>query len=412
MPRRTHEPTCPACGAEPDRILVLPQETISCPACGLQTSAYEWQTHADAFDTGCPRSSVIREESSSGEIRWIIPASGNAGFSITFWSLWCASSISLAAFLAFKAFPEYGVASLLFLLSFPIPVLVIGLVFLYLAVIRHHAQHGIALTKDRLEIRRDVLGWQKHMAFPRSRIRQISRIPTRKYAGREHETIEIRAGKQRVRFGEHLSPEEREEFANEMRLQVFGPPVPAPDGPRHSARLPERFSFLITHRMLHNLPFAFVSIIFGSIFLTLVLRYMKPDAVTSGGEEFFILRAMEWGMCMMGNVMRIVFIVVSSALITGGLWLLIHSLHQHLRQTAVEVAPTLVTVRKLDRSGRTLKSKEYPRLESSVFRTSLQSITGGVTLKRLELLDGAESTTIVSHIRAEDAEEIIRSMAG
>ena len=412
MPRRTHRSTCPACGAEPDRIVVLPQEIISCPGCGLQTSAHEWQTHADGSDTGCPRSSVIREESSNGDLRWIIPAAGNAGVSMTFWSLWCVASIALAVFLATKAFPEYGVASLLFLLSFPIPVLVIGLVFLYLAVVGHHAQHGIALTKDMLEIRRDVLGWQKRLAFPRSRIRHISRIPTRKNADREHETIEIRAGKQRVRFGEHLSPEEREEFVNEMRLQVFGPPVPAPDGPRHSARLPEHFSFLITHRMLHNLPFAFVSIIFGSIFLAVILRYMKPEAVTPGGEEFFILRAMEWGMSMVGNVMRIVLIVVSSAWIAGGLWLLIHSLHQHLRQTAVEVAPALVTVRKLSRSGRTLGSKEYPRKESSEIRTSLQSITGGVTLKRLELLDGANSTTIVSDIRAEDAEEILRSLPG
>jgi uncharacterized membrane protein len=411
MSRHNNRPTCPACGAELDRIVVLPQEIITCPACGLETSAHEWATHGLKSVTGFTSSSVIRSESSNGEIRWSIPAAGNAGVSISFWSCWCVIALVLAVFIGIKTIPEYGFFALLLQLSFPLPVLIVGLVFLQQLVARSFAKHTITLTKDALVIRREVLGRLKHSAFPRSRIRHIFRIPTRRSASHKHEAIEIRAGKQRVSFGEYLSPEEREKLVDEMRLRVFGPPVALPDAPLLSARLPDHFTFLITHRMLHNLPFAFAAMVFGSLFLIVFLRFMKPEVYACGGEEMLFFEVLGRLGSILDHVMRIVFIVISFASIAGGLWLLIHSLYKHLRQTAVETTTRLVIVRKLDRSGRTLASKPYPRNESTEMRTSLKSITGGVTLKRLELVDGNVSTIIVSDIRAEDAEEIMRRLA-
>lgn len=411
MPRRNHRPTCPACGAEPDRIVTLPQEIITCPGCGLETSAHEWSTHGLETVSGFARSSVIRSESSDGEIRWNIPAAGNAGFSISFWSCWCIAALVLALFIGIKTIPEYGVAALLLQLSFPVPVLAVGLVFLYLAMVRHHALHMITLTKDTLAIRRDVLGKQKHSAFPRSRIRHIIRIPTGRSANRNHEAIEIRAGKQHVRFGEHLSPEERKKLVDEMRLRVFGPPAPVADALSRTVPLPGEFSLVIKHQMLHYLPFACAAVITGALFMWVVLRFMSFGHSLGAAADPMFFRAIEWVATMTGNLMRVVFFLIAFVMISGGLWMLIHSLRTHLRQTSLEGTPSQIIVRNLNKRGRSLGERTFQRNESTVIRTSIQTITGGVTLKRLELFDGDVSTTIVSDIRAEDAEEIMRRLA-
>lgn len=410
MSRRPHCPTCPACGADPNRIVVEPHEMVVCPGCGLEASAHEWQTHAAAFNPEDLRSLVTFGEQANKNFHWEIQAGENAGLSMTFWSLWCASSLILAVFIEWKTFHDYGLASLLLQLSLPIPVLILGITFLHQAFARHHAKHEILLTEDTLEIRRHVLNRRKLWSFPRSRITSISRFPTRKNAGPDFEAIEIRAGKDQIRFGEHLSAGERRRLVEQMRRQVFGAPVISHDAPLRSARLPNDFSFLITHRLLHNLPFAFVIMLFGMLFLTVIVRFMKPEAVTPGGEDFFLLRAMECLMTWVGQVMRIVLIIFSLACITGGLWLLIHSLYHHLRQTVVEVTSSLVTVRQLSRGGRMLRRNEYQRNEFSIIQASTQSITGGVTLKRLQILDGETARTIVSNVRAEDAEEILRAL--
>ena len=391
--------------------MVLPQEIITCPGCGIMTSAHEWRTHGDASTTEIERISVVRGQSFGGDFHWRIPAAHNAGFAMRFWGLWCVAALALTGFAGFKTFPEYGAASLLLLLSFPIPVLIVGGIFLYQAVVRHHAEYGITLAKDTLEIRRNLLGRTMLTVFPRPRIRHICRIPTGKGADRQHEAIEIRAGKQRVQFGEHLSPEEREKLVDEMRLRVFGPPAPAPGAVLSTVPIPGSFSFLIRHRMLHYLPFACVAIITGAIFMVVVLRFMSFEhSMGQAGEPVFF-RVIEWVATMAGNVMRVLFLLIALGMISGGLWMWIHALRKHLRQTVLEGDAGRIIVRMLDKRGRQTGEKTYPRHESDTIRTSLQSMTGGVTLKRIELLHGDDSTTLVSCVRSEDADAIMKQLA-
>ena len=220
---------------------------------------------------------------------------------MTFWGLWCVASIALTAFVGFKSIPEYGVASLLLLLSFPIPLMVVGIVFLYQAVLRHHAEYWITLAGDTLEIRRSLPGRTKIMVFPRTGIRHICRIPTAKHADRNHEAIEIRCGKHRVRFGEHLDPEGRSKLVDEMRLRVFGPPMLVAEAAPSSVPIPDNFSFLITHRMLHELPFASAAMVTGALFMVVVLRFMSFEhSMNSAGEPVFF-RAIEWAATMAGH---------------------------------------------------------------------------------------------------------------
>lgn len=410
MVRRNHRPTCPACGAEPDRIEALQQEIITCRGCGLQTSAHEWSTHGQNPVANFTRATVVRSESSNGEIRWNIPAAGNAGVATGFWSLWCVAMAVFTAYVLERMAPVYGWLSLT-MAALPIAAFAIGIIFLSQSLIRHYAQHTITLTKDTLVIRRDVLGRHNHTTFPRSRIKHIIRIPTSRSATRNHEAIEIRAGKQRVGFGGHLSPEEREKLVDELRLRVFGPPEPVADALPSTVRLPGKFSFLITHRMLHYLPFAIAAIMMGTLFMGVVLRFTSFEHCMDNIRDPMFFRVIEWVFAMLDNLMTAVFFLIALGMISGGIWMLIHSLRTHLRQTLLEGTPKQIFVRRLSKHGRTLSEKTYQTNESTAVRTSLQSITGGVTMKRLELVEGDDSTTIVSDIRAEDAEEIMRRLA-
>lgn len=411
MARRMHRTTCPACGTEPDRMVVIPQEIIRCPGCGLETSFHEWQTHAGDSLQGTGRVSVVRETSANGDIHWAIPAGRNAGVSMTFWGLWCVLSLGLMAFVVIKCFPQYGITSLLLLLSFPIPFLVIGIIFLHLSVVRHHEEYRITLTKDTLESRRNLLGRLKLRIFPRSRIRSISRITTSKSGSTRSEAVEIRAGKDRIQLGEHLSPEERQTLVDEMRLLVFGPPVTVPSAVPSTVAIPGSFSFLVRHRMLHYLPFASVSILMGAFFMAAVIRFWSHEPHSSQPDELLFFRVIEWVATLTGNVMRGVFMLIALGMISGGLWMWIHALRKHLRQTVLEGNAGRIIVRMLDKRGRQTGEKTYPRHESDTIRTSIQSMTGGVTLKRIELLRGDDSTPLVSDVRSEDAEAIMNTLS-
>lgn len=411
MLRRTHRMTCPACGAEPDRIVLIPQEIISCPGCGLETSAHEWQTHGAVPEAATGRISVAGGASSCGDFHWRIPAAGNAGLAMGFWGLWCVAAFALSGFVGFRTFPDHGAGSLLLLLSFPLPLLVIGAVFLLQAIVRHHAEHEVLLTEDTLEIRRNLLGRVKLTVFPRPGIRHICRMAAGKGADRKHEVIEIRAGKQRVRFGGHLSPEERDKLVLEMRLRVFGTPVPVPGAVPGPVPLPGAFSFLILHRKLHELPFACAAMAMGALFMVVVLRFMSFEFGMGPPGEPMFFRVIEGVANTVGSVMRGVILLIALAMIGGGLWLWIHSLRIHLRQTSLEGNASQLIVRRFDKRGRPIREKTYPRDASTSIRTSMQSITGGVTLKRIELLQGEEATTLISDVRSEEAEAILKSLS-
>ncbi len=222
---RMPEVTCPKCGHRfqwfgEKELTTFGQLTGSknCPSCG-QTISPEQIQHSSL-----PQSSTARPPDTKIEVQPIsqteriynIPRSGKSGGLLFFTILWNLISWTLAgAFLMglFQDRPHPPLMIYLFVGIFP----AIGVVIAYAALRQKYATHLLYLGPDRVRLRRELFRYVKDRELPTREITGVQQVVFYTQNYKPIHGIEILAGKQKLRFGSMLTPEEKGWLCHEIR---------------------------------------------------------------------------------------------------------------------------------------------------------------------------------------------------
>jgi hypothetical protein len=314
----------------------------------------------------------------------------------------------LGSWIFWRLFPDFGWVSLLCMLALPFPMLAFGLVVLGLSAEKQFAIYQIELDVQFLKWQRNLLGWKTGCKVPRHSIRHISLIRLGRPADETKEGVEIRAGKKRFRFGASLSTQERAGLVHEMRHSVFGEPV-VREAPLSMVALPPRFSFRVTYRMLHELPFACAAVALGSLFLFVAIRFMRFETLKLESREPLFFRLLEWIFSIIGNVGFIAVTLIALAILGGGVALIVRAIRKNGREISVDGDESVIVVREF-RKGHAGAERVFQRCEVTGLRASIHSQTGGILSKRIELLMGDASETIAAPVHSDEADAILAEL--
>ncbi len=144
----------------------------------------------------------------------------------------------------------------------------------------------------------------------------------------------------------------------------------------------------------------------GCLFLWVIIRFMPYETFTTIQDEPVILRMMEWGFTMLSYVFRVVFFLIGGSMMVGGIAMIIRVFRHHGEVTQFQGNSTTVTIRRL-RAGRVLKEKSFPRQSVTDLRSSISSITDGITTKRIQLVIGDKAETVANSIIADKADAMV-----
>lgn len=316
--------------------------------------------------------------------------------------------MALGAFLLSKTVEDYGWFSLLIAIPFPLAMLIFGLIPLSTALVNRYARHMVELDEEKLVFHRYLLGIKTRIILPRPAIRHITRIRLQRHSDKR-EGIEIQGGKHKLRFGNTLTPAERAWLVADLREQVFGTPETFQAVRSMTDSLPARFSFRVTHRLTHYLPFACALIVIAVLFLFVVLRFMDIKKPGLDPDDPLFISILEWLFTMLGNVMRLIFLIISLGMLGGGFTMILNVFRKHGCTTLVEGDESIITVRRQER-GRVLSERVHQRREVTGMRAVIHTHTGGVSCKRIELLTQGKPITVAAPVLADEADAIVANI--
>lgn len=418
--------SCPDCRAKASTIPTSADDLITCVSCGTKALPLEWTRSPFAGETVetpaiLPSSSrITRETGLSGSVSWNVPASGKSGGLMIFAILWCsitaiASSGFLLAILSSGGESRGDSSGWM-----PIPFFgvfwFVGLGMFYAAFRNKYARHRISVSSDTVTLRRELFGRAKERSLPVGTVNSVAQVQFYQQNYEPVLGIEIRGHRGKLRFGSILTAEEKAWLVVEIKQAVSGAGVAAtppscatePDvlAPPIRAERKSYFSTTVTHSLKHQIPFALASCFMGSLFLFVIFRFWEIDSLTLDKTAPGFIRFFDMIFGLLGGFMRIVFILIGSAMLVGGLTMIVHIIRMHGQQTQVEGSDTLISVRRLKRH-RILNERTFPRNAVTDIRSSVCGATHGIVSKRVHLIVGEKAEPVVSSIIADQADAMV-----
>jgi hypothetical protein len=136
------------------------------------------------------------------------------------------------------------------------------------------------------------------------------------------------------------------------------------------------------------------------------MDFKKPGL--NPGDPLFI-GIIEWFFTMLGNVMWLIFMIISLGMLCGGFTMILNVFRKHGCTTLVEGDESIITVRRHKRS-RVLSEQVHQRREVTGMRAVIHTHTGGVSCKRIELLTQDKPIIVAAPVLADEADAIVANI--
>jgi uncharacterized membrane protein len=420
--------SCPDCRAKASTIPTSADEVITCAFCGTKASPVEWTRSFIAGETvGAPAqlpasSRITREIDPSGTIVWNIPASGKSGGLIVFAILWCSITAVISSGFLFASLSSAGETRSdspgWFLIPFFGVFWAVGLGMFYAAFRNKYARHRISANRDTITLRREFFGRTKEKSLPTGTIKSVAQVMFYQQNYEPVLGIEIRGRHGKLRFGSILSAEEKAWLVTEIKQAALGAgeaaatsscltePEPKALDPAASTVGKSYFSASVTHSLKHHIPFALAACFMGALFLFVISRFWETESLASDQAAPGFIRFFDMLFGLLGNSMRVLFILIGGGMVAGGCSLIVWVIRVHGQQTQIEGSDTLISVRRL-KQHRVLSERTFPRAAVTDIRSSVCGATHGIVSKRVQLIVGDTAETVASSITSDQADAMV-----
>ncbi|MCP5544650.1 MAG: hypothetical protein H7A49_12170 [Akkermansiaceae bacterium] len=418
---------CPECGSEPGGTKPEPHEVLRCPECGHEDVAREWVFS----QSGPPRgwadrppadNRIRREDKPDGSIVWYLPAGGNFGGFLLFGLLWTAITAAVSSGFLFTLLlgdsgggsksPPWFLYPILFL--FFGVFWVIGIGMLFFAVRSKWEQARLRVTGDELILSRRLFGWMRHTRIRRDGVRQV--VAEEFYSSNDNPVYGIRIGKggEKLKFGTMLRAEEKGWLTADLRRVLLGEQparraAVADERDEEEARIPSKRAFSVTlpTARKHLWPLAVILTIMGVAFVCIGIFVIDGgDFPAPDKNAPVFVRIFDFVFDLLSQGFRGIWILFSTVMAAGGLWLTTHLLRTRRIERKLEGDSTTVALRKY-RRGLVLSEQTWPRGDVKALRSSGSGHSNGKPMKRITLLAGNKEVTLASWVEGDAADAVV-----
>lgn len=328
---------------------------------------------------------ISRETLPDGGVLWHVPPTGRGGVFFGFGIVWCGFLVLLTGGVIYTLAKGARVEG-----SMPwwMPVLMfagfwaIGLGYLYAGLVRKYAAYLLHIDPRTVTLTRRLFGRAATQSLAREDVRDAALV---EFYQRHHDPVrglEIRADRGKLRFGAELTREEKRWLLGDIRAELFGAPAA---GVQPLVR--DHFAFVVPNS--------------ASRAMLAVLLITVLGGWTAFAHGYFT-RALA-----PSHTQTVLRLVITGTISAGATAMLIGLARKRLQETRLEGTPGEVALRTYDRAGRVRNERVFPRPAVTDFRSRYSGSSGQKTLKRIELLTGAEMHPLCYWVLADIADPFV-----